>query len=273
MGTDTLINLWKHKLDLGDWDIIAHQVDPEYILQPDEIPNLEAWYDGSDNSTFTLAGSLVTQWNDKSGNGWHLSNSITAEKPTRAENSVYFEIPEGTQLQRLNNVGFSALDGANTYTVAILAKPDSQPWIENTKVLFNLLPDASPSFGDGLTISYKAPENEGRGNHIVGASTDISSNPEIINFANPLYYILRRSAAENNQKLITKTVTPAGAALTAPALPTTPQTLTAGNFANAEAGFKSWFGIEGWIYQFIIYSKALNETELRGLKGFLNSKS
>jgi len=32
MSTDTLIDLWKHKLNLSDWDIIAHQIAPEQIL-------------------------------------------------------------------------------------------------------------------------------------------------------------------------------------------------------------------------------------------------
>jgi hypothetical protein len=38
------------------------------------------WYDASDSGTVTLSGSNVTAWNDKSGNGKHLS--VTAGSPT-----------------------------------------------------------------------------------------------------------------------------------------------------------------------------------------------
>jgi hypothetical protein len=40
---------------------------------PQTIAGLAAWYDASDSDTVTLDGSsFVTQWNDKSGNGYHV---------------------------------------------------------------------------------------------------------------------------------------------------------------------------------------------------------
>lgn len=40
------------------------------------------WLDGADGSTVSLSGSAVTQWNDKSGNGRHVSQSTAASRPT-----------------------------------------------------------------------------------------------------------------------------------------------------------------------------------------------
>ena len=50
-------------------------------FQPVDITGLAMWFDAADNSTITLSGSLVTQWNDKSGNGYNATNS-TYVSPT-----------------------------------------------------------------------------------------------------------------------------------------------------------------------------------------------
>jgi hypothetical protein len=46
------------------------------------LTNLFAWYDSSDASTITLSGSNITQWNDKSGNAKHATQSTSAYQPT-----------------------------------------------------------------------------------------------------------------------------------------------------------------------------------------------
>jgi hypothetical protein len=45
---------------------------------PVDIPGCAMWFDAADNSTITLSGSTVTQWNDKSGNGYNATNSTYA---------------------------------------------------------------------------------------------------------------------------------------------------------------------------------------------------
>jgi hypothetical protein len=42
------------------------------------IPGCSLWLDGNDASTFTLSGSSVTQWRDKSGNNNHMANNGTS---------------------------------------------------------------------------------------------------------------------------------------------------------------------------------------------------
>ena len=52
------------------------------------IAGYTAWYDASDTSTITLSGSNVTQWNDKSGNAYHLSQATTSRQPRSGINTV-----------------------------------------------------------------------------------------------------------------------------------------------------------------------------------------
>jgi hypothetical protein len=45
---------------------------------PAQLPNLQLWLDAADDSTITLNGSSVSQWDDKSGNGRHFSQTTDA---------------------------------------------------------------------------------------------------------------------------------------------------------------------------------------------------
>jgi len=52
------------------------------MWDPSELgADLALWLDASDASTITLNGSNVSQWDDKSGNGNHVSNATAATQP------------------------------------------------------------------------------------------------------------------------------------------------------------------------------------------------
>lgn len=55
-------------------------------FDPRSIGGLSAWYDASDATTITLNGSAVSQWNDKSGNGLHASQSTANNQPSYLTN-------------------------------------------------------------------------------------------------------------------------------------------------------------------------------------------
>jgi hypothetical protein len=76
-------------------------------FSPLNLPNLKAWYDASDLSTIT-GGSAVSQWNDKSGNGFDLSQATSTKKPS-----------SGTRtLNGLNTIDY---DGTNDILTAATA--------------------------------------------------------------------------------------------------------------------------------------------------------
>jgi hypothetical protein len=53
------------------------------VFSPKSVSSvaLKAWY-RADSPNVSLAGSVVSQWNDLSGNGYHLTQSTTDNKPT-----------------------------------------------------------------------------------------------------------------------------------------------------------------------------------------------
>lgn len=50
-------------------------------FDPLSIPSLEMWFDASDASTITESGGAVSQWDDKSGNGYDLTQATGANQP------------------------------------------------------------------------------------------------------------------------------------------------------------------------------------------------
>ena len=56
---------------------------------PASISGLMSWYDASDTATITDAGAgAVSQWNDKSGNGFHVSQGTALFRPTTGTRTV-----------------------------------------------------------------------------------------------------------------------------------------------------------------------------------------
>ena len=54
------------------------------IVDPRNIANLGLWLDAADASTFTFGtGTQVSQWDDKSGNSRHATQSTAASRPVR----------------------------------------------------------------------------------------------------------------------------------------------------------------------------------------------
>ena len=52
-------------------------------FNPKSISGLIAWFDADDASTFTLNGTAVSEWRDKSGNGYAVSQGTSNNQPVR----------------------------------------------------------------------------------------------------------------------------------------------------------------------------------------------
>ena len=71
-------------------------------FNPASISGLQLWLDADDSETITLNGSTVSQWDDKSGNGYHCVQGTASNQPTYV-----------TAAQNGKNV--VRLDGGNDY--------------------------------------------------------------------------------------------------------------------------------------------------------------
>ncbi len=53
---------------------------------PSDLSGLSLWFDAADSSTVTLSGSNVSNWDDKSGNGNHVTQGTAGNQPTLVNN-------------------------------------------------------------------------------------------------------------------------------------------------------------------------------------------
>lgn len=69
--------------------VVRHRIDiAAATFSPADLTGLTAWYDASDAGSITESGGAVSQWNDLSGNGYHLTQSTGANKPTTGTNTI-----------------------------------------------------------------------------------------------------------------------------------------------------------------------------------------
>ncbi len=77
----------------GGRNRVAVTVEEDPSFDPTTIASLVGWYDAADASTITLNGDLVSQWDDKSGNGYHVYQASAASQPKYQATSTIFNIP------------------------------------------------------------------------------------------------------------------------------------------------------------------------------------
>jgi len=76
-------------------------------------PTVKMWLDASNAGSITSSGGAVSQWNDLSGNGYHVVNSIAANKPTTG----------AATLNGLNVLTFDGGDYLITNSAVSVAQP------------------------------------------------------------------------------------------------------------------------------------------------------
>jgi hypothetical protein len=112
-------------LSSGDRDLVREYLTAKWIPVPLRISGLVAWYDASDTATITESGGAVSQLNDKSGNGFHLTQGTGAVQPTTGTRSIGGLNVLDCADDYLSRTAGSAIIGASTgFSMFIVADPD-----------------------------------------------------------------------------------------------------------------------------------------------------
>lgn len=95
---------------------------------PTSIPGCLLWLDAADASTITYAsGSSVSQWNDKSGNGYNFT-AASGTYPTYSSNAMSFVGSASSAAGATQYFSNSSIPFPNTYSIFVVAKGNaSQP--------------------------------------------------------------------------------------------------------------------------------------------------
>ena len=109
------------RLDLGLNLGIYNRLNAPSAWTPANLTGLALWLDADDASTITLNGSTVSQWDDKSGNNYHVSQANAANQPRYVAAGMNgkpaLNNENGRYLQRGTTPMFSNVAGATIVAV------------------------------------------------------------------------------------------------------------------------------------------------------------
>jgi hypothetical protein len=119
-------------------------------FSPSDLSGLVAWWDASDTATITHSSNAVSQWNDKSGNGYHLVQSTGAAKPTtntRTQNGLNCLDFDGGDVM----TGSISL-GLTNFTIVVVSGEDAA---QLNKGLFTLHAGSGNDYVNGNSLTFE----------------------------------------------------------------------------------------------------------------------
>lgn len=249
-------------------------------FNPTKIANCKLWLDAADTSSITSSSGLVSQWNDKSGNGYNFVQATSTNKPTTgvdSKNGKNVLTFDGTTDWMQTSAAASAFNflhntsGATIFFVIRAASISAINWILDSRDS-----DTLGSSGYGIALSVAA--TSGNLAHAVSNATG-PSNPPVASVggaiaASTYYYIALKSDPNNATALSrSKYTVNAGAEdgnntkTGTPAANNASQALV---LASQAAGAYEVF--EGQIAEIIIYSGIISSGDITLVKDYLAAK-
>ena len=226
------------------------------VFLPTQMSACRLWLDATDASTFTFAGANITQWRDKSGNGFHFTNNGTLT-------------PWGSQTSNCPTRSITAINGTPGVVFDSASKQSlaaNDIFSGNQSTSYTMFTVGTAFIGRGLDGGF------GNGWSIQSASTTcaivfVSTGPASYNFGGGTT-ILREEivsqTASNAQLLYYSAGTLTGSNTVANY---TLRSSTVG-FTMGITGVNTNF-VSGNVGEVIIYTRVLSQSEREMVEGYL----
>jgi len=235
----TAANTWKRTAALSSWGDLP------------DIAGLQLWLDADDSDTITLNGSTVSQWNDKSGNDYHVSQSTASNQPTytaSALNSKSVVRFDGND--ELTNGSATPVGGSTNRTVFVVFNSTAG------SIAYGVVLGDSTSNGQSFGISREIAVRVHNGNRVWSTGA-INSTHSIVTIVLDGTSTTDLSAWKN------------GSSLTASS--TSAQTI------NTAAGIIVGNGtvggnLTGDVAEIIVYNSALSTSDRQSVESYLSTK-
>lgn len=235
---------------------------------PLNLAACSGWYDGDDNTTFTLdAGNGVSQWNDKSGLDSHLTQAATISRPTFVANSVNgrsspeFDATadggEGTPM----HTGQAFLD--QPFTVFVVGQTDDN---QNAKTLWWNGINNTNYHVTAIGTVFIGANTPGAAYVIAASGSTSQAAVDAPAVDTPFWLTIVGSAAsyreiessDGNSDSNTTTRNPTDAT-----------TFTVGRYGLAHTTARPW---NGPISEILVYTRVLQASEITSVQAYLQAK-
>lgn len=156
---------------------------------PEDNANLFVWYDAEDTATITLVSGDVSQWDDKSGNGYHATQTTSGDRPDYGINTL-----NGVDLITFGRSGTVALDTPvtpytnNDVSLYVVAQYRTKGSWQST-VLFNR---AGSQF-----VAFLLEAGAGTGKYNIYTQTFYEGNTALVNPSANLFSLVGDNATSN----------------------------------------------------------------------------
>jgi hypothetical protein len=224
---------------------------------PRSISGLAAWWDASDAASITTVSGAVSQWNDKSGNGVHATQTTANNRPVNTS-------------QTLNGRAVMTFDGSNDImSFTGTARTDETQFVvvRNNMVASavsnqQILGDASSGFGMTAVIKNDGSTNSDVFTHCGGFSLGTTSARYQFPANNPFGPAVVSAIRSSASGGILRTDGVQRATCT-----------TSNSYALARiGGVGSSLPLNGYIAEIVIYSRALSVADVQRVERYLGTK-
>ena len=226
-----------------------------YAFTPTKISNLSLWLDAADTATITHSGGAVSQWNDKSGLGNHVTQGTAGSKPITGTRTINGK----------NVLDFDGTDDALILPSGLYSIPTSN----NTVFAVTLLDSTAASanvicMSDAGTGRWRLLPVDITNVNISGGNS--SSNTVVSALVTSLSTVNARASflARSGGAVVVGTDGTLGTAAVASNM-----TATIGRIGTFTSGTQP---LNGVIAEILVYSKSLTNSEINQVGNYLKAK-
>lgn len=214
-----------------------------------------AWFDADDISTITLNSNNVSQWNDKSGNGRHASQSEATNQPAYTPNGLKGR----TVLTFGGNDFFSISSFIENRIISVMAVASSNNTLANHYIIDE---SNNNSYGGGLSLRFINTEVSSQVRFWGQDALPITDSPNTVPTGAASILGGVENTSERNTYLngvASETVTPGTSSRSA---------------ANLRIGHSSLLGgfLDGTIAEIVLVSAAISKADRQRIEGYLSHK-
>lgn len=214
---------------------------------PASLPSLAAWFDASDTATITESAGRVSQWNDKSGNGRHVTQATGTLQPYTGRTANGLSVMDFRGAHHMSLTGVSV---GSVFTIGVVYQFDSA-----TPPAYTYYGSLNNTRGDGVMGSSAGwPWQMSASSLIQHTTTKVGgshhSHIGVFNGASSSYRVDGVTVAGNT-----------GAA-----------TSTGIHLGAWDAPSPAAYKLDGFIAEVIIYASALSTASVEALHIYLKTK-
>lgn len=247
---------------------IGEAVDPTTpsTWVPSDVSNLALWLDASDDSSFTYSsGTLVSQWNDLSGNARHFTQATVASQPSRSGAVSALAAVDFDGVDDTMSAGDTLDLGTSSLTIFAVVKQH----LAATRAIIGKYKVTPP---DGAYLMYI---DAGNFKSIYDAGTIASATTTSFTSidASRLGIIVDRAAGSITQRVNAATDGTASFTPDSGSSRNISPGLYIGALRNSsDSGFQANYWLNGFLCEVLVYTQAVGSTDRDAIEAYLKAK-